>query len=181
MSSAYWFIYDKKNLDSEDNLYAYTYEKKIIKKFKKQRNMEMFMIVRKELTRNQVNDLYKRYRELILVDVELKTRGFQKKVAKVSLVITMKEKFIVESRHNRYVFMPHSIIDDPFNINIFKYEYVEALKSCLYKYFSMITTGDILIADDESTVVVDDLQIYLEICHTNWYVYESFLSLPERT
>ena len=77
--------------------------------------------------------------------------------------------------------MPHSIIDDPFNINIFKHEYVEALKSCLYKYFSMITTGDILIADDESTVVVDDLQIYLEICHTNWYVYESFLSLPERT
>lgn len=178
MSSTYWFIYNKKNLD---DLYAYTYEKKIIQKFKKQRNMEMFAIVKKELTQSKVNEIYENYRDLMLVEVELKTRGFRKRISVVSLVITIEEKIIVESRHNRFVFMPHNIIDDPFNINIFTREYVKALKCCLYKYFSMITSGDILIADDESVVVVDDLQIYLEIYHTNWYVYESFLSLPERT
>ena len=86
----YWFFFNKDN----DELYAYTDDKKIYKDFKSQRNMKLFYYKKKELTRNEVRDLTSNENEKFLTEYNLKYDNEMSK-GSMRMVITKTEKLTV--------------------------------------------------------------------------------------
>lgn len=86
----YWFFFNKDN----DELYAYTDDKKFYKDFKSQRNMKLFYYKKKELTRNEVRDLTNNENEKFLTEYNLKYDNEMSK-GSMRMVITKTEKLTV--------------------------------------------------------------------------------------
>ena len=177
MSRRYWFIYHKKETDQ---FYAYTDDKKILKKFKTQRDTKQFYFLEKWLDKKEISELARDFQRRILIDRKIISKGIGNQPVEISIIMSQIDNSILESYHNRIVFNSEYIFaGEPINYRIFKPDIQNALIALRYKYFSMIKKGDVLIADDATEFIIDDLQMFLKIQYDHWTMYETFILTNE--
>jgi len=93
----YWLIYIKStDIDIAYELYAYTDNKKYMKQFKEERNMDKFLIMMKKLTKKEIHQLTEEYNSSFLIPFEGKTRvESEKYIDQFSIMATKEEKLNV--------------------------------------------------------------------------------------
>lgn len=130
----YWFFFIKPEYldlvytEKDSLLYAYTDNKEYSKLFRSQRDMNKFVMIKRNIDRDEVNHLAKNFTREYIIKKEIKTKskGIGSKIINYDLIITKTEENIIQN--NAYkaltVDMWTSAWTSPY---IFKDKYVKAL------------------------------------------------------
>jgi hypothetical protein len=151
----YWIYY----LKSTNEIYAYTDNKDYAKSFENMRDMKMFIKVKKNLTKEEVNYLAREFQSNILKMYEYKTVNKNQTIVMVSIVSTMIENITVNSQSTRLIccdlYTYCEINPEFFNSKIKKA--LTVLGYCnLYEYVSE-TDSDLT----KINIEVDELAIFI--------------------
>lgn len=122
----YWLIYIKStDINIAYELYAYTDNKKYMKQFVEERDMNKFIVMMKKLTKNEIHMLTEEFNSSFLIPLEGKTRTEGKKyIGQFSIIATKAEKLNVMNTCTDVIMskMWSSICYDPM---LFKNKYKE--------------------------------------------------------
>lgn len=172
MEKYYWLFYLKREKEkrlfkdfTRDNLYAYALDKKIAKKFKEERNMDMFVVKKIVADKKVLCSLTNDFQGGILKVSEFKTRSFSNHLASVSLVVTDQEASYTFATTATYIYNPGSILGIDMSqyipLKILKKKYRDALNTIQFGYFSAAVKGDVLLAEDGEFIIIDRLEVLL--------------------
>ena len=124
----YWLIYFIYE-NGENELYAYTDNKSFMKRFKEERDMKKFIVIKRELTREKIHRLTKDCKAMYLELFKAKTKVYDKTsyhIREVTLLITQQERLTISNVASDYIFSKLWVnLDyDPY---VFKDKYLRAL------------------------------------------------------
>lgn len=128
----YWLIYQI--FEEENELYAYTDNKNFMHRFKEERDMNQFIIVKRKLTREKIHFLTENYQAMYLELFKAKTKLVKNgkySIEEVSLVITQRERLNIVNIASDYIFSKiwKDLIYDPY---VFKNNYLRSLRYIEY-------------------------------------------------
>lgn len=133
----YYFFYRCKD---EKELYAYTQDKKIAKRFKNDRR-NFYKMKKVLLTREEVNELAKNHRHSIITDIKARD-----KMGEIKGFLCTEDEFINISDYSihRISRVSSTVMGDMRFINIVKDRYLDALAYLLYiKTYRLVKYGKI--------------------------------------
>lgn len=164
----YWLIYIKStdiNIDLE--LYAYTDKKSYMKQFKMERNMNKFVIIEKNLSKEEVHRLTVDYNTLYLLQLKGRTRLNSKNyIGNFSIVVTKEERLNVVNVCSD-VILSKIWATIEYRPNIFKKKYQTALLlmgyTDAYKYLSLDFCSNSRFEDIAAEFEPDYLNTFLSI------------------
>lgn len=165
LDDVYYIFYEK-----GDDIYAYTDSKKLYKKFKKQRNMDLFTVVRLERTKESTHELAENFQQQILSEYSIKTKNENGDVVLIRIVLSASEHLTI----NNYGFelLNNSILKFVWiSPMLFKHSIFKALKELeylsLYLSQSMTTRNveylSVLYDNIKHNLYPDELSIFLEL------------------
>ena len=146
----YWFFYIKpefKDLvytEEDSSLYGYTDNKEYSKLFKEQRDMNKFIVIKKEISKEEVNFLAREYPKEYLIKKTLKTKssGMGSKIVDYDLVMTRYEELMIQTISYK-VTTVDIFVSTWMDPKIFDDKYYSALKTIGYNYhFNILNNCD---------------------------------------
>lgn len=126
MTKKYWIYI----LNKDGDIYAYTDDKELAKKFESQRNMKKFKKIKKNISKKEINELANEYQLCKLELVELDTKG-NNGYSSCNIAMTGIEHMDISNVGYtlKYVTLPKTAVVNPL---IFNKKIYDALKTIGY-------------------------------------------------